>query len=200
VEVARIAAQHKTEGVVGFGMGGDELAFPFDHFSPAFDLAAEQGLRRTVHAGEIGEPTAVLLAIEPLRAERVGHGIAALRDPGVTEWLTSWHIPLELCPTSNLRTGALARQLGKETATAQEHPLRVFFERGLRVVLSTDDPAMFGTTLLDEYNLCQQVGMTLEQTVNLAEMSFAEAFLPDDEKTVYLAQFQSRKQQLGLTE
>lgn len=198
MEVARISANLKNNGVVAFGMGGDELAFPFEQFAPVYDFAAAAGLRRTVHAGEVGEPTAILQAIEPLRGERIGHGIAAVRDPGVMEWISAWRIPLEVCPTSNIRTGALARQLRKPEAAIHDHPLKQFLDRGLRVVLSTDDPAMFGTTLLQEYALCKQMGLDLEQIVRLARASFEEAFLDDSEKRVYLAQFDAKKQELGL--
>lgn len=198
MEVARITADLKNDGVVAFGMGGDELAFPFEQFAPVYDLAAREGLRRTVHAGEVGEPSAIMNAIEPLRGERIGHGIAAIRDAGVMEWLATWRVPLEVCPTSNIRTGALARQLGKATAFIEEHPLRAFVDRGLRVVLSTDDPAMFGTTLLGEYRACTAMGLEPQQIMRLAEMSFEEAFLHEAEKRQYLEQFTARKKELGL--
>lgn len=197
MEVVKLADRYKNDGVVAFGMGGDELAFPLEQFAPVYDSAAHQGLHRTVHAGEIGEPTAILQAIEFLRGERIGHGIAAVRDAGVLEWLAAWHVPLEICPTSNLRTGALARQLGKPQAGLEDHPLRMFFDRNVPVTLSSDDPAMFGTTLLEEYAACKRIGLDLQQTVRLAEMSFEAAFLPDAEKQAYLAQFRARKKELG---
>lgn len=198
MEVARICANLKNDGVVAFGMGGDELAFPFEQFASTYEFAAREGLRRTVHAGEVGEPTAILNAIEPLCGERIGHGIAAIRDNGVMEWLATWRVPLEVCPTSNLRTGALARQLEKPGAGLQDHPLRTFVERGIPVVLSTDDPAMFGTTLLQEYAACETIGLTQPQIVHLAENSFREAFLHEAEKRQYLEEFRAKKKELGL--
>jgi len=198
MEVVRICADLKNDGVVAFGMGGDELAFAFEQFAPVYDFAAREGLRRTVHAGEVGEPSAILQAIEPLRGERIGHGIAAIRDSGVMEWLATWKVPLEICPTSNLRTGALARQLGQANATLEEHPLRKFLERSIPVVLSTDDPAMFGTTLLEEYASCARMGLSEQQVVRLAETSFQEAFLHEADKGAYLEQFRARKAELGL--
>ena len=198
MEVARITANLKNEGVVAFGMGGDELAFPFEQFTAVYDFAAREGLRRTVHAGEVGEPSAVLHAIEPLRGERIGHGIAAMRDTGVLEWLATWRVPLEVCPTSNLRTGALARQLGKMNATMEEHPLRLFLDHGVRVVLSTDDPAMFGTTLLEEYAACARMGLDLPRIVRLAEASFEEAFMHEADKRAYIEQFRAKKKELEL--
>lgn len=198
LDVVKLAARYKNDGVVAFGMGGDELAFPLEQFAPAYDHAAREGLRRTVHAGEIGEPTAILQAIEFLRGERIGHGIAAMRDAGVLEWLAAWRVPLEICPTSNLRTGALAKQLGKPQAFLDDHPLKTFMDRNVPVTLSSDDPAMFGTTLLDEYAACKRIGLDLQQTVRLAEASFAEAFLHDSEKQAYLTQFRAKKKELGV--
>ncbi len=198
MEVARITANLKNDGVVAFGMGGDELAFPFEQFAGVYDFAAREGLRRTVHAGEIGEPTAILQAIEPLRGERIGHGIAAIRDSGVMEWLAAWRVPLEVCPTSNLRTGALDKQLGKSGAQLQEHPLREFVERNVPVVLSTDDPAMFGTTLLQEYAACGTIGLSQAQILQLAENSFREAFLHEALKREYVERFKTKGKELGL--
>lgn len=176
LEVARITANLKNDGVVAFGMGGDELAFPFEQFAPAYDLAAREGVRRTVHAGEVGPPESILHAIEPLRGERIGHGIAAIRDPGIVEWLISWRVPLEICPTSNICTGALARQLGKPQATIEEHPLKAFLDRGVRVVLSTDDPAMFHTTLSQEYEVARErFGFTEGELEGLAANGFRYA-------------------------
>jgi aminodeoxyfutalosine deaminase len=198
LEVARVAARLKNEGVVAFGMGGDELALPFDQFVPAYEFAAAQGLHRTVHAGEIGTPTHVMHAIEPLLAERIGHGLAVCRDTGVLEWLCAWKIPLEVCPTSNLRTGALARQLSLPAPGIEKHPLKLFFDRGAIIALSSDDPAMFGTTLLEEYGVVRRLGFDLQQTMRIMEMSFEAAFLPAEEKQSYLAAFEAKKKELGL--
>ncbi len=198
MEVAKFAARFKSEGVVGFGMGGDELALPFDQFTRAYEYAAAQGLHRTAHAGEVGSPTQIMHAIEPLLAERIGHGLAVCRDAGVLEWLGAWKIPLEVCPTSNLRTGALARQLSLPKPGIEKHPLKSFFDRGALIALSTDDPAMFGTTLVDEYALCRRLGFDLEQTLRLMEMSFEAAFLPAEDKRAYLSAFDAKKKELGL--
>ena len=111
-EVARRVVRWTGMGVIGFGMGGDELMYDYREFRPAFELAAEHGLHRTAHAGEVGPPAKVRDAVEVLGAERIGHGIATMHDPALAELLIERGIPLEICPTSNLRTGALARQLG----------------------------------------------------------------------------------------
>ena len=103
----------RGEGVVAFGMGGDELALPAAEFRAVYEFVAAHGLHRLVHAGEIGGPESVRDAVEILGAERIGHGIAAAADPQLMALLAERSIPLEICPTSNLRTGALARQLGR---------------------------------------------------------------------------------------
>jgi aminodeoxyfutalosine deaminase len=177
-EVANVAAQCREEDVVAFGMGGDELALPAKDFRGVYEFAAANGLERVVHAGEIGSAQSVREAVEVLGITRVGHGIAAINDPGVMDFLAERKVTLEVCPTSNVRTGALARQLGIATASISEHPLRQLFDRGLQIALSTDDPAMFETTLIGEYLHASQMGFSPSLLKRLAEMSFQNAFLP----------------------
>lgn len=182
METARLAARLKRDGVVAFGIGGDELSAPAAEFRRVFDFIRGEGLHVVAHAGEIGGPREIREAIEQFGAERIGHGIAAIRDPAVMELLSQRQLALEICPTSNLRTGALARQLGKTEARIEEHPLRAFFQRGLRVTLSTDDPAMFHTDLVNEYIQAARLGLTAQQLAQLAAMSWDAAFLPPAEK------------------
>src|SRR3984957_3943700 len=150
-EVAKLSSQCVRDGVVAFGIGGDELALPAADFREVYDRAGEAGLGRVIHVGEIGGAASVREAVELLGVTRIGHGISAMNDTEVTDFLLERGATLELCPTSNIRTGALARQLGKASASISERPLKLFFNRGIRVTLSTDDPAMFETNLLDEY-------------------------------------------------
>ncbi len=196
--VARLTAQMKNEGVVAFGMGGDELAVPAAEFRGAYDFAAGASLHRLAHAGEIGGPESIREAVEILGAERIGHGIAAMHDEGVMDLLIARGVPLELCPTSNLCTGALARQLGRASATAQDHPLKQFVARGLNVALSTDDPAMFQTRLLGEYDFGYRQGLELRQLARIVEAGFEFAFVPNDEKQRLLEAFRDRRKSLGL--
>jgi aminodeoxyfutalosine deaminase len=199
MEVARIAAQATSAGVVAFGMGGDELSVPAVEFREVYDYAAERGLRRVVHAGEIGGPEQIRDAIELLGAERIGHGIAAMHDESLQELLAERGIPLEVCPTSNICTGALARQLGKPEADIREHPLADLYRRKIPVVLSTDDPAMFHTTLGDEYEAAARaMGLSATELCDLAEMSFRHSFLPTEEKLEPLGRFRASKETLGL--
>jgi adenosine deaminase/aminodeoxyfutalosine deaminase len=191
MEVARWAARLRQMGVVAFGMGGDELAVPTAEFHPAFGYARSEGLRIVCHAGETGGPRLVREAVELLGAERIGHGIAVMRDPALAESLAGRGIVLENCLASNLWTGALARQAGHSPVTAGEHPIRAFLERGLRVTLSTDDPAMFHTDLLSEYSLAASLGLADEQLLDLAEQGFRAAFLPTGEAESMINDFRT---------
>jgi aminodeoxyfutalosine deaminase len=191
MEAARWAAKLRRSGVVAFGMGGDELALPAQDFGPAFDFARGEGLRIVCHAGEIGGPDAVRDAVEILGAERIGHGIAVMRDDALAESLAARGVVLEVCPTSNLATGALAKQIGKARATMAEHPLAKFHKMGLPVVLSTDDPAMFHTDLLSEYAHAAAMGLSGSELLQLAEQSFTAAFLPPNEKRQMLEDFRA---------
>ena len=191
MHVARWASKLNRSGVIAFGMGGDELALPAAHFRPAFDLARSEGLRVVCHAGEIGGPESVRDAVEILGAERIGHGIAVMHDPALAESLAARRLVLENCLSSNVATGALAKQTAKEGATLADHPLRQLVEAGSLVTLSTDDPAMFHTDLLTEYSRAASLGLSNEQLLQLAERSFSAAFLPPMEKRKLLDDFRA---------
>ncbi len=200
-DVARVAVELVNEGVVAFGLGGDELSLPASDFRDVYDFAGARGLRRVAHAGEIGGPQSVRDAVEQLGAERIGHGIGAALDPNLTAWLAERDISLEVCPTSNLRTGALARQLGSvsaEEATLRRHPLPLLLRSGVRVNLSTDDPAMFETKLNREYETLSEMGLTEAEIMRVAEAGFTGAFLPHNEKTALLEAFHRQADLLGL--
>jgi aminodeoxyfutalosine deaminase len=198
MEVARIAAELRSPDIVAYGIGGDELGLPTRDLRAVYEYVASQGMHRLIHAGEIGGPELVREAVEILGAERIGHGIAVMRDERTMDFLAARNIPLEVCPTSNLRTGALATQLGSDTAGYQEHPLASFYRRGLPVTLSSDDPAMFETTLSNEYLHAHQMGLTPAELVHLAEASFQHAFLPAPQKRALLDEFHSRTAALSL--
>jgi len=179
--VVESARSCNSKTIVAFGMGGDELSVPTLEFRDVYNRAAEAGLHRLIHAGEMGGPDKIREAIELLKVERIGHGIAAIGDPALMDLLAERNCPLEICPESNFSTGALARQLACKDARIEDHPLPVFFRHGIPVVLSTDDPAMFRTTLLDEYAHATQMGLQEEELARLAEMSFEHSFLPSHE-------------------
>jgi adenosine deaminase len=198
MEVSRCASKLHRSGIVAFGMGGDELAFPTVNFRPAFDLARSEGLRSVCHAGEIGGPESVREAVDILGAERIGHGIAVMHDAALAESLATRRVVLENCLSSNLATGALAKQTGKPDASLADHPLKKLLESGSLVTLSTDDPSMFHTDLLTEYSRAASLGLSKEQLLQLAEQSFNAAFLPPIEKRQLLDDFRSAAKSLSL--
>ncbi|HET6932613.1 MAG TPA: adenosine deaminase [Candidatus Acidoferrum sp.] len=173
VQAARRCASRR---IVAFGIGGDELSLPAAEFRGVYERAEEYGFHRLMHAGEIGGPEKIREAIEILGVERIGHGIAAIRDAALMETLAERKIPLEICPASNLRTGALGVQLGKDSPTMGEHPLGEMVRRGVAVTISTDDPAMFHTSLEEEYRNALGMGLTEEEILSVAENGFRFAF------------------------
>jgi adenosine deaminase/aminodeoxyfutalosine deaminase len=166
--VAELAAARVGDGVVAFGLGGDETNGPARDFAEVFAYARARGLRLVCHAGEALGADSVWQALEA-GAERIGHGIGAIDDPLLVRHLAKEQIPLEVCPTSNFATGAAARY--------DEYPLRRFVDAGVPVILNTDDPAMFHCTLNGEYRrAASEFGLTTTQLRALAENSFRHAF------------------------
>jgi aminodeoxyfutalosine deaminase len=166
-QVARLAAERTGHRVVAFGIGGDEAAAPASEFRDVFRFAAERGLHLVPHAGEAAGPESIWQAIEG-GAHRIGHGIAAIHDPALMRHLREADIPLEICPSSNIRTGV---------ATRETHPLRRLYDAGVPLILNSDDPAMFFTTLSGEYALAREwYGFTAAELTQLAQASFRHAF------------------------
>jgi aminodeoxyfutalosine deaminase len=178
MDVLDSARQCASTAIVAFGLGGDELSVPTAEFRSVYERAGEIGLHRLVHAGEVGGPEKIREAIELLGAERIGHGIAAIHDPSLLDLLAERKIPLEVCPGSNIRTGALARQFRRAHARIEDHPLPVLLRHGIPVVLSTDDPAMFQTTLHDEYANAARMELLEDELIRIVEMGFEHAFRP----------------------
>jgi len=175
-----LAAELRDRNVVGIGLGGDERRGPAEWFKDLYKNAADQGLRLTVHAGETAGPESVWGALN-IGAERLGHGIAAAHDRELQEILARKQVPVEICVSSNLRTGVCA--------SLEEHPLRTFFDGGLMVTLNTDDPAMFHTSLCREYELAQQsFGFSQDHMQEIARNSFEASFLPVEKKLRYMRQ------------
>jgi adenosine deaminase/aminodeoxyfutalosine deaminase len=179
-EVFELAARLRDRNVAGIGIGGDESRGPAEWFEALYKKAAGEGLRLTAHAGETTGPESVWGALN-IGAERLGHGLAIARDPELEEVLAHKQVAVEVCVTSNLRTGACA--------TLSDHPLRRFFDGGLMITLNTDDPAMFQTTLCREYELAaQEFGFSEDQLRELARNSFEASFLPVEKKLRFLQQ------------
>jgi len=176
MRVVQSARRCASPRVVAFGIGGDELSLPAAEFRGVYERAEEYGFHRLMHAGEIGGPEKIREAIEILGVERIGHGIAAIRDSALMEMLAERGIPLEICLASNLRTGALGVQLGKNVVTMEEHPLAQIVRRGVAVTLSTDDPAMIHTSLEEEFQNAWRIGLTEEEIAGVVENGFRFAF------------------------
>jgi adenosine deaminase len=176
MEVVEWAKQCRSSRIVAFGIGGDELSVATREFRPVYAAAADCGLHRLIHAGEIGGSEKIREAVELLGVERIGHGIAAIHDPALMDLLAARRIVLEVCPMSNVRTGALATQLNKADAAIGDHPLPKLLRHGIPVVLSTDDPAMFHTSLTEEYRHAYEMGLTETELSQVVGNGFNYAF------------------------
>lgn len=180
-KVFELAVRYQDRNVIGVGIGGDEQKAPPELFRGVYGYAADNGLRLTAHAGETGPPESIWGALN-LRVERIGHGLSAVSDPDLVEELAYRQIPVEICLTSNLRTGVCQ--------AIAEHPAKAYFEQGVMITLNTDDPALFGTTLSREYQLAQEAfGFTDEHLRELARNSFEASFLPPEKKVELLGLF-----------
>jgi aminodeoxyfutalosine deaminase len=181
--VADLAIRYRDRNVVAFGIGGDERKAEPELFREVYAHAGDHGLRLTAHAGESAGPGSIWGALN-LRAERIGHGLTAIQDPELMEELAHRQIPIEICITSNLRTGVCR--------VIQDHPVRNYFDQGLMIMLNTDDPALFGTTLSNEFQIAQEsFGFTDEHLRELARNSFEASFLPAEKKLEFLNLFDS---------
>jgi aminodeoxyfutalosine deaminase len=180
-KVFELAAGYQDRHVIGIGIGGDEQKAPPELFRSVYEYAASHGLRLTAHAGETGPPESIWGALN-LRAERIGHAFSASQDADLIEELAQRQVPVELCLTSNLRTGVCK--------SAGDHPTKNYFDHGIMITLNTDDPALFGTTLSREYQLAQETfGFTDEHLRELARNSFEASFLPAEKKLELLSLF-----------
>lgn len=163
MEVARLASRYVGDGAVSFGIGGDEVGGPALPFRAAYQYAKDAGLHLTAHAGETDGAQSVRDAIA-IGAERIGHGIRAADDPELMRLLRDRQIPLEVCITSNVKTGAVA-SLG-------EHPVRRLFEAGVPITLNTDDPGVFECSLEGEFAVARTMfGFTEEELAGIREQA-----------------------------
>lgn len=179
-EVFDLAARWRERNVVGIGLGGDERRGPAEWFRDLYKKAADQGLRLTAHAGETMGPESVWGALN-MGVERIGHGLSIVRDQELIEVLAHKQVPIEICLSSNVRTGACAE--------LSEHPVKKLFDEGLMITLNTDDPSMFQTSLGKEYELAhQEFAFTEDQLRELARNSIEGSFLPVEKKLRFLQQ------------
>ena len=166
--------------IIGIGLGGDERKTSSAPFAALYAQAAKAGLRLTNHAGETTGPEAIWEALS-IGSERIGHALSAIQDPALIQELKVRSTPLELNPTSNVRTGVCL--------SFAWHPLRHYFDAGLLVTLNSDDPAFFGSDLVNEFLLAHtEQGFTRDELRQLAANSIVASFLPEAEKASWLAQ------------
>jgi aminodeoxyfutalosine deaminase len=176
--VAEFAVRYRDRNVIGFGIGGDERRAGPELFRDSFDYVRQHGVRLVAHAGETVGPESIWGALN-LGAERIGHALTAWYDRELVAELAERQIPLEICVTSNLRTGCCAN--------LDQHPVKMYFDAGLMLTLNSDDPGLFRTTLAREYQLAQDsFGFTGEQARELARNSFEASFLPAQRKLQFL--------------
>lgn len=176
LELARRAVGYRDQGVVGLGLGGLEAQYPPGPYAPAFAVAREGGLGSVPHAGEAAGPESVREALDFLGADRIRHGIRAMEDPALVAELAERGTVLDICPTSNLRTGVVG--------SLADHPLPDLTAAGVRCSVSTDDPAMFGTDLGREYALAASMGVDLRMVYRAG----VEGALCDEKSRARLAE------------
>ena len=148
-ETAHCAAETAGDWVVGFGMAGAEDVGTANDFSYAFDMARDAGLRLTSHAGEWGGAQSIWDTLEDLKVERVGHGVQAINDPKLVDYLADTGIILEVNPGSNVALGVYP--------SLAEHPISKLRDAGVKVTVSTDDPPFFHTTMTSEFEQLERV-------------------------------------------
>ncbi len=183
-ETAELALEFRGQGVVGLGLAGDETAVDSREFEDVFAFARAHELYVHVHAGEIGGPQSVWDAIKILGANRIGHGIQAARDPVLMAYLKDHAIGLDICLTSNARTGAWG--------PISKNPFRLLYKRGVPVTLSTDDPGLFETTLVQEYaHAINYFELADSDLAHIALQSVRSSFLPHPERMKLMQKFQN---------
>ncbi len=170
-----VAAEYAGLGIVGLDLVGDEAEYPPEMFASVFRTARDSGLNLTVHAGEEGEVSNVRVAIEQLGADRIGHGIQVVNDPGLMDFVREKKVPLEIALTSNVQT--------RVVPSLAEHPVRALSDFGIRISLNTDDPAISATSLTREYLLAMEAfGYTLEDIKGFILDALEQAFVEEYRK------------------
>ena len=167
---------------IGLGLGGLENGFPAGLFTETFAEARRAGLRTVAHAGEAAGPESIWAAIDGLQVERIGHGIRCIEDPALVETLRLRQIPLEVCPVSNYCLGIVNQ--------GEMHPIREMFDAGLYCSINSDDPAMFSTSLNNEYLTLASLGFDWPELQQLNRNALEASFLDETEKQGYRDQLQ----------
>ena len=172
------------QGVVALGLGGSEANFPADLFYNTFKQAYHAELHRVPHSGEHAGPASIWNTIHQLHAERLGHGVRAIEDPELVTYLAQHQLPLECCPTSNIRLGVYADYA--------QHPLRRLWNAGCLVTVNSDDPPLFATDLNHEYQtLVEHFNFSVVELERISMNALQVSFLSPSEKARYIQEFQS---------
>ncbi len=179
----RLALPYKA-WFVGVGLDSSEAGHPPEAFEAVFEEAAKHGLHRVAHAGEEGPPEYIRQALDALGAERIDHGVRCVEDPALIRRLRDGHVPLTVCPLSNVRLRVFP--------SIEEHPVKQMLREGLRVTLNSDDPAYFGGYLADNYSAVRDgLDFDREDFREVAENSFLASFLDEGEKRKHLEELAS---------
>jgi aminodeoxyfutalosine deaminase len=190
MQLFELAAADPTGLIVGVGIGGDELVEPAERFAAPYQFAKAAGLHRTAHAGEHGGPESVRAAVDVLGVERIGHGVSAARDEQLLHHLCARGVAVDVCPGSNLATGAWNPEHGP-------HPVGTFVEHGIRIDVGSDDPAIFGTNISAEWAaLMLRDGFTPHECFDLTRDSLDAAFLDDAARMRLRAHFDAELEDL----
>ena len=176
LELARLAVSYRNQGVVGFDLAGGEAGNPASRHIKAFEHARGHDMACTCHAGEGDGAASVRDAVHVCGASRIGHATRLIEDEALTEYVNDRRIALEICLTSNVQTRA--------TQSYETHPLRQYYDRGLNVILNTDNRLMSGTTLVDEYEHASRIGFDFDELARMALNGFESGFLPFAERRV----------------
>lgn len=189
--IEALAAEFAKRGEVqGFDLAANEAMFPPAPFGPVFRQAAKDGLNRTVHAGEALGPESVQVALDELAAERIGHGVRIFTDPALVDRVVKKGIVLEMCPTSNVQTGAVA--------SLAAHPLKRFLEMGGRATINSDDPGVCSTDMNGEYLIsARALGLSIADLETVSLHAAEAIFLPAGRKTVLRAVMRARLAELN---
>jgi adenosine deaminase len=189
LELARVAADYRAEGVVAFDLAGAERGHPAADHREAFAFSAQHALACTCHAGEGDGPDSIRQALHVCGAQRIGHGTRLGEDPSLLDEVVAHGIPLEMCLTSNVHTHVVE--------SVASHPFRRYLEQGVRVTLNTDGRLMDGITLTDEYYAAHAaLGITPEQLARVVLHACEAAFLPEPEKIALIARVQNELEAL----
>jgi adenosine deaminase len=179
LEMAELAVAYKGRGVVGYDLAGAEYDHPAKHHKAAFQLVRDNNINVTIHAGEAYGPESIAQAIHVCGAHRIGHGCRLRENGDLLHYVNDHRITLECCPSSNVQTGAI-RDL-------PSHPLKLYYDLGLRVTVNTDNRLVTDTTVSKELWLCHsQMGLTLKDLKQIVLSGFKSAFLPFHVKQQYL--------------